>query len=316
MPNQKCLACLNEITERAIDLSTDSKELREKLLKKIMEKTENEFDQIKLPDYSTEIFSIIAQETGTSDPFLEIKKESNKYFQDLVPKIVGSFEGKFIKKIIYDSFLFSIAANMVDFSTGGHSVDLDEIAQNILQFPDEGLAVNDFEKLHEQITKAQKIVYLSDNCGEVVVDNLVVELIVKAKEKEVFLGLKGGPVANDCSLDDFTRDKLPNSATETFVVSSSFGYNLHQVTDRFKELLVDANLLIVKGQSNYETTLNNLVRYPDFNFPPIFCILRTKCLVITKSLGVPLGSNVIKQMHPLPKEERAKLVEIVEWKDC
>ncbi|MHA1156345.1 MAG: ARMT1-like domain-containing protein, partial [Candidatus Heimdallarchaeota archaeon] len=88
------------------------------------------------------------------------------------------------------------------------------------------------------------------------------------------------------------------------------------VTDKFKDLLKDADLLIVKGQSNYETTLNNLVRHPDFDFPPIFCILRTKCKVITKSLGVPLGSNVIKQMHPLPKEERAKLVEIVEWKDC
>ena len=313
MPNKKCLACLNEITEKAINLSTDDVEQREKLLIKLNKKTETEFDSIKLPDYSTEIFSIIAQETGTLDPFLEIKKESNKYFQELVPKIVHSFEGMHMKDIVYNLFLYTIAANMVDFSTGGHTVDLDEIAQNILLFPDEGLAVDDFRKLEEQISNAKKIVYLSDNCGEVVVDNIVAELLVKEKKKEVFLGLKGGPVANDCSLEDFTRDKLPFSATETFIVSSSFGYNLHQVTDRFKELLKDADLLIVKGQSNYETTLNNLVRHPDFDFPPIFCILRTKCKVITKSLGVPLGSNVIKQMHPLPKEEREKLVEIVEW---
>ncbi|MHA1557977.1 MAG: damage-control phosphatase ARMT1 family protein [Candidatus Heimdallarchaeota archaeon] len=316
MPNQKCLACLNEITERAIDLSTENKELREKLLNKIMEKTEKEFDQIKLPDYSTEIFSIIAQETGTSDPFLEIKKESNKYFQDLVSKIVNSFEGKHMKNIIRELFLFTIAANMVDFSTGGHTVDLDEIARTIIQFPDEGLAINDFQKLYDYITDAKKIVYLSDNCGEVVVDNLMVDLLVNTLKKETYLGLKGGPVANDCSLEDFERDKLPFNATETFIVSNSFGYNLHQVTDKFKDLIKDADLLIVKGQSNYETTLNNLVRYPDLNFPPTFCILRTKCKVITKSLGVPLGSNVIKQMHPLPKEERAKLVEIVEWKDC
>lgn len=314
MPNQKCLACLNEITERAIDLSTDNTEQKEKLLKKIIEKTEKEFDQIKLPDYSTEIFSIIAQETGTSDPFLEIKKESNKYFQDLVPKIIDSFEGKVVRDVVYELFLYTIAANMVDFSTGGHTVDLDEIAKTIIQFPNEGLAVNDFGKLYDYITNAKKIVYLSDNCGEVVIDNLMVELLVKTLKKETYLGLKGGPVANDCSLEDFERDKLPLNATETFIVSNSFGYNLHQVTEKFKDLMKDANLLIVKGQSNYETTLNNLVRYPDLNFPPTFCILRTKCLVITGNLGVPLGSNVIKQMHPLSKEEREKITEIVECK--
>lgn len=314
MPNQKCLACLIEITERAIDLSTDSVELKGKLLKKLIEKTEKEFDQIKLPDFSTEIFSLIAQETGTSDPFLEIKKESNKYFQDLVPKIVDSFEGKMVKNIVRELFLFTIAANMVDFSTGGHTVDLDEIARTIIQFPEEGLAINDFQKLYDYITDAKKIVYLSDNCGEVVIDNIMVELLVKFLKKETYLGLKGGPVANDCSLEDFERDKLPFTATETFIVSSSFGYNLHQVTDRFKELLKDTDLLIVKGQSNYETTLNNLVRYPDFDFPPTFCILRTKCKVITDNLSVPLGSNVIKQMHPLPKEEREKITEIVDCK--
>ncbi len=314
MPNQKCLACLNEITQRAIDLSTENIESREKLFKKITERTEKEFDQIKLPDYSTEVFSIIARETGTSDPFLAIKKESNKYFQDLVPKIIDSFEGKMVKNIVRELFLFTIAANMVDFSTGGHTVDLDEIARTIIQFPDEGLAINDFQKLYDYITEAKKIVYLSDNCGEVVIDNMMVELLVKTLKKETYLGLKGGPVANDCSLDDFKRDKIPFTATETFIVSSSFGYNVHQVSDRFKELLKDADLLIVKGQSNYETTLNNLVRYPDLDFPPTFCILRTKCQVITDNLGVPLGSNIIKQMHPLPTEERKKITEIVECK--
>ena len=91
----------------------------------------------------------------------------------------------------------------------------------------------------------------------------------------------GAPIANDCTMDDFKRDKLPQYATETFAVSSSFGWNLHQTSDRFNELLKECDLLIVKGQSNYETTLNNLNRYPEFQVPPIFCILRTKCDVIT-----------------------------------
>ncbi|NHJ05038.1 MAG: DUF89 family protein [Candidatus Heimdallarchaeota archaeon] len=298
MPDSRCLNCLNEITERAISLSTNDIEQQAKLISKLVKYTEENFANIKLPDFSTEIFKIIAEQTGISDPFLDIKQKSNEYFQKLVPKIVDSMIGLKEKKRTYLLFMYSIAANMVDFSTGGHSVDIEGIASKIFHFPDEGLAIDDFQKLYDSINKAEKIIYLSDNCGEVVIDNLVVEFLKKVLNKKVYLGLKGGPVANDCTIKDFERDGLPFNATETFIVSSSFGYNLEETTKKFKQLLKNADLLIVKGQSNYETTLNNLVRHKDFHYPPIFCLLRTKCEVITKHLGVPLGSNVIKQMYP------------------
>ncbi|MFW9924224.1 MAG: DUF89 domain-containing protein [Candidatus Thorarchaeota archaeon] len=314
MPNDRCLSCLNEIAIRAIELSTNDTNKRELFIKEIKEKIKRDFSEIKLPDYSTELFAVIAKETGVDDPFLEIKKESNQFFIDLVPKIIDSFEGLFVKDIIYKLFLYSIAANMVDFSTGGHSVDLQQIADTIIHFPDEGLAIDDFNKLYEIINNSKKIIFLSDNCGEVVIDNLFVEFLTGFKNKEVYLGLKGSPVANDCMVDDFYRDKLPNNATEIFSVSNSFGYNLDQSSDRFKELLLEADLLIAKGQSNYETTLNNLVRHPNQQFPPIFCVLRTKCQIITDHLGVPLGSNVIKQMYPLKEEARKSLTEIIDCK--
>ena len=311
MPDPKCLNCLNEITENAILLSTSDIQQQAKLISKLVKFTEENFANIKLPDFSTEIFKIIAEETGISDPFLDIKQKSNDYFKKLVPEIVNSFEGLTAKKTAYLLFMYSIAANMVDFSTGGHSVDIEEIANKIFHFPNEGLAIDDFRKLYECINKADKIIYLSDNCGEVVIDNLVVEFLKNVLNKKVYLGLKGGPVANDCTIRDFERDGLQFNATETFIVSSSFGYNLDETTEKFKQLLKDADLLIVKGQSNYETTLNNLVRHKDFHFPPIFCVLRTKCEVITKHLGVPIGSNVIKQMYP--SSNKTKIKEII---DC
>lgn len=311
MPNPKCLGCLNEITVKAVDLSTTDYELRKRLVKEISEYTKEQFDCLKLPDFSTEIFSIIAQKTGTLDPFLQIKIESNDFFKKLIPKLNESFADLPNKEKLYSLVLYSIAANMVDFSTGGHTVDLNEIAKNIVNFPEEGLAIDHFNDLYNLIEKANSIIYLSDNCGEVVVDNLVVNFLVKELKKKVYFGLKGAPIANDCTMDDFTRDKLPQYATETFAVSSSFGWNLHQTSDRFNELLKECDLLIVKGQSNYETTLNNLNRYPEFKFPPIFCILRTKCDVITGYLEVPLGSNVVRKMYPINKEKDS-LKEIVD----
>ncbi|MGC9779296.1 MAG: DUF89 family protein [Candidatus Heimdallarchaeota archaeon] len=312
MPNSKCLGCLNEITERVINLSTTDKDLQRKLLSELKEHTKRNFDTLKLPDFSTEIFQIIEEKTGTEDPFLQIKIDSNNYFLELIPKIRESLIGLSINEKLRILIQYSIAANMVDFSTGGYTVDLAETARNLTDFPKEGLTIDDFDNLVSTIEKSSTIIYLSDNCGEVVVDNLVVEFLVKEMKKEVYFGLKGSPVSNDCTLEDFKRDGLTEYATETFIVSSSFGWNLHQTSEQFNELIRKADLLIVKGQSNYETTLNNLMRYPTFKFPPIFSILRTKCEVITANLGVTLSSNVVKQMYPMSEEQRKSLKEIVD----
>jgi len=312
VPNPLCLGCLNEITKKAVQLSTKNEKLRDKIVKELIDYTEKQFDSLKLPDFSTEIFSLIAQKTGTKDPFLQIKIESNDFFKQLIPILEQSLEQLLPKEKLYKLVLYSIAANMVDFSTGGHSVDLNDIANNIGHFPDEGLAINHFDELFIMIENAQSIIYLSDNCGEVVVDNLIVKFLVQEMNKKVYFGLKGGPIANDCMIDDFIRDGLPDYATETFPVSSSFGWNLHQTTDFFNKLLKTSDLLIVKGQSNFETTLNNLKRYPKIEFPPIFSILRTKCEVITGALNVPLGSNVVRKMHPQSKSDTLSLKEIVD----
>ncbi|MBD3189293.1 MAG: DUF89 family protein [Candidatus Heimdallarchaeota archaeon] len=313
MPQEHCRYCLMEITERAIKLSTRDPTLQRKLLQELSEFINAHFAKLKLPDISTKIFRIIAKETGTKDPFLAIKKESNLYFLQIVPMIRKWLQDLDQQQCLNHLMLYSIAANMVDFSTGGHTVNLSSMTNILEEFPQEGLTINDFDELYTNIQNAQQIIYLSDNCGEVVVDNLVIEFLTSNLNKKVFLGLKGAPVANDCTLQDFTRDQLPPYATEIFPVSSSFGWNLHESTDYFKKLLVNADLLIVKGQSNYETTLNNLVRHPNYSFPPIFCILRTKCKVISDHLGAPLGSNIIKQMFPLTRKEKDSLTEIVDY---
>lgn len=313
MPKEQCRQCLREITEKAIKLSTKDRKLQEKLLEDLSEYINSRFAEIKLPDVSTKIFRIIARETGTADPFLAIKKESNLYFLQLIPMIRKWLQDLNQRESFHHLMLYSIAANMVDFSTGGHTVNLSSMKNILEEFPQEGLAIDDFDKLYSNIKSAEQIIYLSDNCGEVVVDNLAVEFLVRNLDKKVYLGLKGAPVANDCTINDFTREELSHYATEIFPVSKSFGWNLQETTDHFKKLLSKIDVLIVKGQSNYETTLNNLVRYPEYPFPPIFCVLRTKCEVITNHLGVPLGSNVIKQMYPLNQKDRNSLIEIVDY---
>ena len=314
MPSLKCLGCLQEISEKAISLSTNDFNIKQKLISQINHQISKEFNHIKLPDFSTKIFKIIAQESGNNNPFLQIKIESNNAVKSIIPIIENKLEELSESEILKNLVLYSIASNMIDFSTGGHSVNLNQIVKNILDFPKEGLHIDNFKRFFTHVKKAKIIIYLADNCGEIVIDNLMIKYLVKHFNKKVYLGLKESPIANDCSIEDFKRDRLEEYATDVFPINSSFGWNLHESTDRFKKLLKSSDLLIAKGQSNYETTLNNLVRYPKNIYPIIYCILRTKCEVVTKHLGVPLGSNVLKQMYPSNKNKRVLITEITNCK--
>jgi len=303
MPSRKCFPCLQKIAFRAVELSTTDIALRERLQQQLKQKIKAHFPELLLPDFSTELFADIAAATGVRDPFLEIKAQSNRIFLELLPRIIAPLTSLSPDERLKKLFLFSIAANLVDFSTGEHEVDLSSIVQQFFSVAGEELAIDDFSELLSLLHRSEQIIILSDNCGEVVIDNYLAGYLTSELDKETFLGLKGAPIANDCTIADFKRDNLPYLATEVFAVSDAFGYNWHEVSDRFKELLSEADLLLVKGQSNYETTVNNLVRHPELSFPPIFCILRTKCEVISNHLGVSLGSNVIKQMFPLLDKE-------------
>jgi len=309
MPASECFSCLVEIARRAIQLSTSDVAFQKRLEHQLEEKIAAAFPTLQLPDFSTELFADIARATGVADPFLEVKALSNRSFLELLPTIEARLAQLPSSERLRQLFLYTIAGNMVDFSTGGHRLSLPEILEQFFTFASEPLVIDDFALLSKSLAAAENIILLSDNCGEVVLDNFLAGYLVKEFGKRVFLGLKGAPVANDCTLDDFRRDGLPFLATETFAVSDAFGYNLHEVSPRFKALLSHADLLLVKGQSNYETTVNNLVRFPEFPFPPTFSILRTKCVVISRHLGVPLGSNVIKRMFPR-EGRRSSLTEI------
>jgi uncharacterized protein with ATP-grasp and redox domains len=67
--------------------------------------------------------------------------------------------------------------------------------------------------------------------------------------------------------------------------SSSLGIILEECSQRFKDLLRGAGVVLSKGQANYET-LDDADR-------TIFFILRAKCPIIAQKIGIPTGASVL-----------------------
>jgi uncharacterized protein with ATP-grasp and redox domains len=178
----------------------------------------------------------------------------------------------------------AIAGNIIDF---GANPDFD-LNKTIFAVISEEFAIFDYPELTTILENANTMVYLADNTGEIVFDKILLEKILERYniEKIVF-AVKGAPIINDATIDDAKYvgiDKIPG--VEFIQVGTGLpNSGIERTSKEFHDILDSADLVISKGQGNYEAL-------GDCN--SIFFLLMAKCPVIASDLNVRIGDIVLK----------------------
>jgi uncharacterized protein with ATP-grasp and redox domains len=133
--------------------------------------------------------------------------------------------------------------------------------------------------LHE----SPAILYLADNAGETVFDRVLIEHL----DRPVTYVVKAAPIINDATFEDAVAAGIDRIAEIIDNGSNAPGTLLDQCSEAFLESFHQAELIIAKGQANYES----LSREP----APIFFLLQAKCRVIARDLGVATGDIILRQ---------------------
>jgi uncharacterized protein with ATP-grasp and redox domains len=170
-------------------------------------------------------------------------------------------------------------------------VDINHIINRTLSSP---LIINDYEKLRSSLDASRRILYLGDNAGEIVFDRLLIEELQKAKETEIYFVVRERPVINDATLDDALATGMDRVARVVSSGSDAPATILSQCSSDILKLYYSADLIIAKGQGNYESLEGEKGN--------IFFLLRVKCPVVAKLLNVEFGNAVLKQ-HQLTKSK-------------
>lgn len=225
------------------------------------------------------------EDVALFDPYEQLKKESNnvvlKYFDYLESFVLsaGSPLETAVKK--------AAAGNIIDFGAKDHgSIDIKQEIQNIplLKF-----SIYDFKPFSSLLQKAKNVLYIGDNAGEIVFDRILIRHIKRMyPDIHVTFATRGRPVINDITLEDALQVGLDREAD---IISSGCGYPgllLNHTTVDFKQKFDQADLIIAKGQGNYEGLWN-------IKDPRLFFILRVKCDRIAQSIGTQKGALVLKQ---------------------
>jgi uncharacterized protein with ATP-grasp and redox domains len=147
--------------------------------------------------------------------------------------------------------------------------------------------------MKDEITEARSILYLADNAGEIVFDRLLIE---KMPREKITMAVKGGPIINDALWEDAELVGLTEMVKVVDNGSDAAGTVLDTCSDEFRNLFENAEVIISKGQANYET-LNDVEEN-------IFFLLTSKCPVIAHDIGCNLGDMIVRHSTDLRNNEQ------------
>ena len=181
----------------------------------------------------------------------------------------------------------AITGNIIDFGPKGDTTEqdaLDAIA-HALSEPLYG----DMHAFQDAVEQADGILYLADNAGEIVFDRVLIEEILPQR---VTLAVRGAPVINDATIEDAEMAGLAELAEVIDNGSDAPGTILSDCSAAFQKRFHESDLIISKGQGNYETLSGEPAG--------IFFLLKAKCPVIAAHAGVPVGAQVLTRNSGVP----------------
>ncbi|HKM41337.1 MAG TPA: ARMT1-like domain-containing protein [Methanocorpusculum sp.] len=216
-------------------------------------------------------------EIGTSDPYSEIKVRDNEVAKRVVDAVSPRLS------TLHDYMVASILGNSIDYGVTGHEVATDFVAFFEKMFA-KGLALDDSEEFFQI---ADRVVYFTDNCGEVIFDKLFCEALRK-NGSEVTIVVKEKPMLNDVTLKEAADVHLEEAADALY--HSGGGAQIGAHPKYFPPEVLDAvskaTLIIAKGLANYESLTEYDIK------TPIAYLMMVKCVPVGRNVGAEKGDLI------------------------
>ena len=240
---------------------------------------EASFDEVPART-TTIIHRILREETGL-DPYKKVKDTYNRIALEMLPALRRRAES--CDDRLECGVRAAIAGNVIDFGIY-ESIDLDRALDESFRLPLTGGVYAEFARA---VKSSHSILYLCDNAGEIVFDRFLIE-ILRDMGKNVTAAVKGSPVINDATVEDARATGLHECASVIDNGNDGIGTLLEACSPRFLEHYRSADLIISKGQANYET----LVQEQDER---IFFLFKVKCPVVAKFMARSNGDIVLSR---------------------
>jgi uncharacterized protein with ATP-grasp and redox domains len=273
-----CYPCLVRQSLDASRMVSDDPAVHEQVVREMLEWTAQADPNESPPALGQRLHRRLREVTGVGDAYRAEKDRHNRMVMRLLPELRERIEAA------ADPFglavTLAIAGNIIDLGINGHVAedDLRRSLDQALAEPVHGLV----EDLRRDVSRAHDILYLTDNCGEIVFDRLLIE---RLPMERVTVAVRGRPILNDATMVDARTVGLTDLVEVIDNGSDAPGTLLDDCSTAFRHRFEEAELIIAKGQGNFESLSDERA--------PIYFLFKVKCSVVADHVAEPEGTHMV-----------------------
>jgi len=274
--HHECLSCMTKIhlDKYPKDVTEDEKvEYMQRVLKVLAEAP----DRYGAPVIVRTINEIQDEMFGMKQDYAEIKKHYNQVMLNHEEQVNGKLAVS--DDPVKTGIQYAMIGNYIDF---GARINVNEEQLTELLNDSDRFVIDEkqYGELTEDLSNAKKLVYLTDNCGEIVMDKLLIrEIKKKYPDLKVTVLVRGEEVINDATMEDAIQVGMNEIAEVIPNGSDIAGTWLEEISEEAKAVIDKADVIISKGQGNFET-----LRKCGKN---IYYIFLCKCDLFANTFQVP-----------------------------
>ena len=280
-----CIPCIIKQAVEAARVGFVEETRQRQIINRVLAFLQEADYDVTPPELGREIHRILEAEFRLGDIYRDQKQRLNRFalerYTDLKKTVYLSDDP------VYLAAKLAISGNLLNINGSRQADQIWRLIENAhrLEF-----RINDFPQFIEDFINAEKILYLADNAGEIVFDRLFIEVLQRfypERNHTFTVVVRGAPIINDATLEDARLVDMEKIARVIDNGDNAPATLLSQVSNEMRAYYDQADLIISKGQGNYES-LNDEHKL-------IYFMFRIKCPVISRVLEAPEGSLIMKR---------------------
>ena len=278
----QCLMChFNRTMKKAIAQGDDKKAMA--FARELMQMYASAPEDISSPWYNPQVSALFSRHFGLEEEqYLEEKDLSNRFVMDRFDTIYALAENA--EDPVLAGLQLAILGNYMDFAALQDQVSFEKLDQMLRDALNMQLDMAVYESLRQDLQKGRKLLYLTDNAGEIGMDRIFAQQIHKAyPHLEITFCVRGGLTVNDATREDAAFVGIPFPVIDNGNLVS--GTQLDQLSPEAKEAMDTADVIIAKGMANTETLYGSGY--------PIYYAFLVKCVRFVEEFKKPLMTPML-----------------------
>jgi len=275
----ECIPCIINSYLRLVETDVIPQPQQEAILRQLLKYlSEVDFDQSP-PMLGSAIHEMIRESLQNTDPYYQLKQNFNHMMLDVYPTFEEMVNNS---KDPFDTAMrLAIAGNVIDFGAK-YQFDVMTTINKVMEIK---LAIDDSLELRQDLKNAHTLLYIGDNCGEIVLDKLFLESI--SIPQKIFV-VRESPIINDITRNDAKMTGLDEIARVITTGDNSPGAVWESASKEFRDHFKNADIIISKGQGNLEGLI-------DVHHDHIYFMLVVKCDLMAQKIDAQREDFIVKK---------------------